>query len=131
VLSNFLRSFLSGAPKVRWSSVTGHPDTLPLRHCMQLNALECELSWWYLNVNSQISSLIPKIFNKNLIFLKIKFKNFFHDLACSINWVIDLARSWECTSGCSLPERQWNASDGSLKNLEILTVYDLSLCVCC
>jgi hypothetical protein len=32
VLSNFLWSFLSGAPKVRGPPVTGHPDTLPLRH---------------------------------------------------------------------------------------------------
>jgi hypothetical protein len=32
VLSNFLWSFLSGGPKVRGPPVTGHPDTLPLRH---------------------------------------------------------------------------------------------------
>jgi hypothetical protein len=32
VLSNFLWSFLSGAPKVQGPPVTGHPDTLPLRH---------------------------------------------------------------------------------------------------
>ena len=36
VLSNFLWSFLSGAPKVRRPPVTGHPDTLPLRHCASI-----------------------------------------------------------------------------------------------
>jgi hypothetical protein len=88
VLSNFLWSFLSGAPKVRGPPVTGHPDTLPLRHCIWPYQTQC------------IQTVIKAVYG-HVWHVLIGMKNYWTDGTKPKEWVDSSVCVCSCRPSCS------------------------------